>query len=90
MIGLVKLFVDKLDGTLKEIEQLIDAKDWEKLAGILHQLKGTGGNFGYPLITSLAGKMEFQAINKNQDELLTLFLELKESHQQILEGIENS
>ena len=86
-IDLIKRYVHKLGDTLKEIEKSIHAKEWENLADILHQLKGTGGNFGYPVLTSLAGKMEFQAINKNKDELIELLSELKISHQQILEGL---
>ena len=89
-IELIKRFVYKLTDTLKEIEKSIQAHDWENLSDILHQLKGSGGNFGYPNLTSIAGKMEFQVVNENQDELNTLLAELQESHQQILSGLETA
>ena len=87
-IELIKRYVGKLTGTLNDIEQSIIEKDWDNLKDILHQLKGTGGNFGYPILTSLAGQMEFQAMNKNKGELIALYSQLKESHQQILEGMD--
>ena len=88
-IDLIKRFVGRLADTLKDIEESMGENDWDKLSDILHQLKGAGGNYGYPILSSLVGKMEFQAINKNKDELMKLFSQLKESHQQILEGIKS-
>ena len=88
-IDLIKRYVHKLADTVKAIEQSIQENDWENLSDILHQLKGTGGNFGYPVLSSLAGKMEFQAINENKDELMNLFSTLKKSHQKIMLGIDD-
>lgn len=85
---LVKRFVDSMTLTVKNIEELIAASDWSGLSEILHKLKGTAGNFGFPDVTALAGKMEFQAINHSQSELLILLDELKKNHKQMLSGIE--
>ncbi len=89
MITLVKRFVNSLSDTLKEIKKLIESVRWQELSEALHKLKGTGGNFGFEQVSSLAGKMEFQAANQNKGELMKLFSELESSYDQILSGLEN-
>lgn len=90
MIDLVEQYVAKLEPVMNEIETLINAEDWSTLSGILHQLKGSGGNFGYRDLSSLAGQMEFQVKIKNKNELMYLLANLKSCYQQIISGLEKT
>ena len=86
-IDLIKRYSHGLKDTVVDIERAIKETDWEKLSQVLHQLKGTGGNFGYRELSSLAGKMEFQVANKNKDELFILLEQLKDTQKQIILGL---
>ena len=86
-IELIKRFVNNFSGSLEKIEQFMDDKDWENLSEIFHQIKGTGGNFGYNDVYLIAKKMESYAKEKNMDELKKLFSELQITHKKMLEGL---
>ncbi|MCH7808918.1 MAG: Hpt domain-containing protein [Planctomycetes bacterium] len=36
----------------------IEKSDFEALRGAAHQLKGSGGGYGYPILTELAAELE--------------------------------
>lgn len=83
-IALVTRFLNRLTDTIKNIEKHIAEESWEELSDILHQLKGTGGNFGFPKLAELASEMESYAKSESGAELEQQLLELKEMHQQML------
>ena len=68
----------------------IEKAEWQKLLDKLHQIKGTGGNFGFPDISLVAGKMEVLAKNKDISSLNKLSSELESIHQQIVLGLNKS
>lgn len=70
MAELVQVFVQGLSDRVAAIERALEEENLETLADIAHQLKGTGGGFGYPSITKAAGLLE-QAIKTRSglDEL---------------------
>lgn len=51
------------------------SQDWTNFKLRVHDFKGLGGNFGYPGLTELAAKLEFQLLNNNRDEVSSLFEE---------------
>lgn len=73
---LVNKFIQRLPETLATLNQLYQDQDWQTLAQNLHNLKGMGGGFGYPQITTLAARMEFEAKKKDQNELSSSLDEL--------------
>ena len=48
---LIATYANQLPETYFRIEQHIKAKEWEGVQSEIHQLKGTGGAFGFPEIT---------------------------------------
>lgn len=58
MRDLVAEFVDELPARIESARQALQAADWALLKRISHQLKGAGGSYGYPEITTLAATME--------------------------------
>lgn len=55
---IVEEFVNELDDRLSEIKQAYEQLDWANLETLAHRLKGAGGSYGYPDISSVAADME--------------------------------
>lgn len=88
--SLIEKYVNNLSTTIDMIEQLIHEQDWDGLKDILHQVKGTSGNYGYPKMSALAEKMEQYTLEKNKEELLFACVELKSVYQKIVLGLQAS
>lgn len=58
MRDLVEDFVGILDQRVDELKQAYEAADWAQLTQLAHQLKGAGGSYGYPNLSSMAADME--------------------------------
>ena len=63
--NLVNQFLDSMPERLRLIHEAIQSEDWMALQRQVHQIKGTAGAMGYPLITDKAAEIE-RAL-KNQD-----------------------
>ena len=85
---LIKKFVSNFAKSLNKIENHIQLKQWENLADILHQIKGTGGNFGYPDVYSIAAEMECHVEGKNLEGLNELLSKLRDLHSKMALGLE--
>jgi len=88
--SLIEKYVNNLSTTIDMIEQLIHEQDWEELKDILHQVKGTSGNYGYPKMSALAEKMEQHTVEKDKEELLFDCVELKSIYQKIVLGLQDT
>lgn len=66
---IVELFVDGLVDRLRGMEQALDENDLDRLRRLFHQLKGSGGGHGYPLLTSKAADLEQLAINSQVEQI---------------------
>jgi signal transduction histidine kinase/CheY-like chemotaxis protein len=70
---LVEEYIALLPATLQAIRKAITQPDWCEFKNLIHQLKGSGGNYGFMGLTELAAKIEFQIINRHRgkvDELM--------------------
>ena len=83
---LVDVFINSLEPTRKELEQAFQEHEWELLAGIIHQLKGLGGGYGYPDITQVAAKIEFQLVSENYSEVSLLLNNMYELFERAIMG----
>lgn len=81
-------FVAGLPQTLQEIAHAAEAMDWATMGGVVHTLKGTAGNFGYPDLSKLADQLN-KAIRANQEDAIIEHWEiLKLAMQSTLKNIE--
>ena len=87
LIDIVYRFVDNLPKTLKLILDANKKQDWDELNSLAHQLKGVGGGYGYPMLTEIAAKIQFQLENNFYEEVAVLVNELDHVCQQIYAGI---
>ena len=86
--NILQKFIDSLPNVKSEIETAIEKKNWEEVKSLIHQVKGTGGNFGYPIITNTAAKIEFQLINEDYLEVEILSKSLFDILDSIIAGFE--
>ncbi len=87
LIDLVFRFVNNLPNTLEKITQASKNKNWDELKNIIHQLKGVGGGYGYPMLTAISAKIQFQLESNCYEEAVILINELDNMCQQIYAGL---
>lgn len=83
---IVDLFLNRLSGQISEIRAACDTRAWNDLKTHLHSLKGTAGGVGYPEITDMAGKIEFQIIKEDYQTVRHLLAELEQLVARALAG----
>ncbi len=76
---IVELFVDGLTQRLDAMQDALQANDMNCLRRLAHQLKGSGGGHGYPVLSQNASDLEQQVlqgatgeITRGLDELASL------------------
>ena len=74
---LVADFVGRLSERVTHLEGAIRTADYEAVRVTAHQLKGSGGGYGYPIITDVAAKLEQQALGQAMDDCLAAITELR-------------
>ncbi len=60
---LIQIYIERLPGILSEIEHAYTQQNWPLLRRLTHDLKSTGGNYGYPLLSELATKITTHDFN---------------------------
>ena len=83
---LIEKFITYLPGNIESLIKAAQQQDWDTIKDVAHQLKGLGGGYGYPGITQLAAKLEFQVVNKNQLEVDSLIAGINAYCQRIYTG----
>lgn len=58
---LIDLFVAEMPEKLSRMFRLYEACDWQELGRLAHQLKGSGGGYGFPQLTEPAARVESAA-----------------------------
>jgi signal transduction histidine kinase/DNA-binding NarL/FixJ family response regulator len=86
LADLVHDYIERLPETLNRLRHAIDTQQWDELKGLVHKLKGSGGNYGFNGLSQLAAKMEFQVISQHQAEVEVLMDELERYGQRIKSG----
>ncbi|WP_111978634.1 hybrid sensor histidine kinase/response regulator [Algibacillus agarilyticus] len=86
------LVYEYIDSLPCEIEMLKHAKknhDWQKLAKVAHNIKGSAGNFGFTQVSSDASEVEQLIKSDHLGEIDRVFSQLLESLNQALYSREN-
>lgn len=74
---IISQFVEGLSGRLSRMQEAINCADMHALRVSAHQLKGSGGGFGYPILMNYAAQLEQCAIGGKLDECRDRFEELR-------------
>ena len=83
---IVVQFVDGLGERLRTMEEAVNAADFEALRVAAHQLKGSGGGYGYPILTKHATELEQKAKAASLDDCNASVEELKQLCRRIVVG----
>ncbi|MGD8593996.1 MAG: Hpt domain-containing protein, partial [Gammaproteobacteria bacterium] len=84
---LVEVFVERLPPTVLKAKQLFNEKNWPQFRKEIHDLKGMGGSYGFPMVTELAGEIGIQLRNDNAMAVQGLLQELEVISVRITEGM---
>lgn len=87
LVDIVSRFVDNLPKTTQTLFTSANKSDWDEVKSIAHQLKGVGGGYGYPQLTDIAAKIQFQLENKCYEEVMALIGQLENISSQIYKAI---
>jgi CheY-like chemotaxis protein/nitrogen-specific signal transduction histidine kinase len=86
MLELVSSFIAGLPAALDSLRSAYQAGDWRTLKAKVHDLKSVGGGYGYPQVTQVAGKIEFELAKEDYGAVEHHFKELESLQQRILLG----
>ena len=90
LIDLIDKFMKRLPVLQDSINLAHSEKNAEEFSGLIHQLKGVGGGYGYPGLTELCVKIEFEVTNNNTDNINSLVEEFNKMVEKILAGNEEN
>lgn len=58
MQPIVEMFVDEMPERIASLRSAWEASEIERLRRLAHQLKGSGGGYGFPALGDAAGRLE--------------------------------
>jgi HPt (histidine-containing phosphotransfer) domain-containing protein len=77
-IQLIPKFLESREKDIKEVEDSLERKDFEKIERLGHSMKGSGSMYGFDGISELGKTIELSAKDKNTAEIKTSLAELKD------------
>ena len=86
LIDLIDRFLSRLLDMQEKIIKVHDEEDWETFLSLIHQMKGVGGNYGYPMLTTLCADIELKTKEEKYSEVSDKLIEFKLMCEQILAG----
>lgn len=86
LIDLIDKFMARLPVMRDAINKSHKDNNEDELAGLIHQMKGVGGGYGYPMLTELCSNIEFQIEGQNSEKVNELIEEFNLMAEQVLEG----
>ena len=86
LIDLIDKFMSRLPVMREAINKSHKENNEDELSGLIHQMKGVGGGYGYPMLTELCSNIEFQIEGQNSENVNELIKELNVMADRILEG----
>ena len=86
LFDLVAQFVERLPAQIAVISRALDERNWPALKQEVHDLKGLGSSFGFPIISAIARQIEDKLAQQLYDNLSPLLEELKSICERITLG----
>ena len=86
LVDLIDRFLSRLLDMQEKIIKAHDEEDWETFLSLVHQMKGVGGNYGYPMLTTLCADIELKAKEEKYSEVSDKLIQFKLTCEQILAG----
>ena len=90
LIDLIDKFISRLTGMQEAILKAHNENEGETFLSLVHQMKGVGGNYGYPALTTLCAEIEAGAKNNNNSNVEEKLSEFKLMCDKVLAGSEEN
>ena len=90
MLALLPKYMAGLEQIEADITLALSEQNWEIARSLSHDLKGSGGMYGFMPLSELGGKIEFQIINSNYEQATSLIETMLAMFRRIKAGIEIS
>ncbi|CUS98457.1 Hpt domain-containing protein [Candidatus Kryptobacter tengchongensis] len=74
--NLQKIFLSIAEKKAKQMMEAIELKNFDLVKLYAHQLKGSGGSYGFSRITEISSQIEQKCIQNSCDEVIKLVQEL--------------
>ncbi len=86
IVEFIKSLIDEFPSWLSSIKHSYQDENWDELKELIHKLKGTAGSFGYPQISIVMARMEFELKKEGYDDFELSIKELSELIIRIVKG----
>jgi len=83
---IVKKFLSGLHDMVNKMEHAKSDSDWGQLQDLAHQLKGSGGSFGYPELSMQAKALETLLKQRAYDKIQQEFVQLRDHAENLYES----
>ncbi|WP_455211766.1 Hpt domain-containing protein [Kaarinaea lacus] len=87
-VDLIVVFVERLPPTVAKVRQFFSESNWPQFRKEIHDLKGMGGSYGFPMVTELAGEIGHQLRQDNAEAVENLLQELEVISARIAMGMQ--
>lgn len=84
---MIEKFVGRLPSSMESIMTAFRDLDWEVLKKHIHDMKGVGGNMGYPRLFRLSAQIESAITARDQEDISRLLEEMHRVCDQIRMGV---
>jgi HPt (histidine-containing phosphotransfer) domain-containing protein len=84
---LIEIFVERLPPTVTRVMRVFNERNWPQFRKEIHDLKGMGGSYGFPMITVLASEIGIQFKCENFEAVQNLLQELQSISTRIVMGM---
>lgn len=90
MADIVEEFIHLcLPQLINDIHDFADGRDWQRMAEVVHDLKGVSGNYGFPLLSNMARLIEINLSQGNTDFAVNMLSDLDQLMIRIVKGVES-
>jgi len=72
---LVEMFVEELPNRVSTLQTHAQDQDWESLRRVAHQMKGSGGSYGFGDISTYAARLEASCKQESKEQQILETLE---------------
>jgi len=86
-LDLVVKFAARLPDMVEDIRKALTDADWPAVKKSAHDLKAVGGGYGYPQISEVAAKIEFEVAKRDAAAAAPLIAELSTLADRIVQGV---
>ncbi len=70
LMDLVPGYLERLLSNIETIRELVDSKDFDQVKVLGHNLKGSGGGYGFDRVSELGAEMEIAARDSDLEKIL--------------------